>query len=106
MNLLLNGVEAMEASDPATRELVVRAEQSDSKMVTVTVADWGVGLDEAEVDRLFDPFFTTKADGLGLGLAITRTIVEAHGGRVWAENNLDGGASFSFSIPAWPGGPS
>jgi signal transduction histidine kinase len=67
--------------------------------VVVTVADTGPGIAAADLDRLFDPFFTTKVDGMGMGLSICRTIVQAHGGRIWATNRDNGGASFHFSLP-------
>jgi two-component system sensor kinase FixL len=69
----------------------------------VSVSDSGTGIDEAKKESVFKPFFTTKKDGLGFGLAICRSIIEEHGGRIWAENNPAGGATFSFSLHAWRG---
>jgi hypothetical protein len=72
-------------------------------MVIVSVSDSGTGIDEAKKEQVFEPFFSTKKDGLGMGLRICRSIIEEHDGRIWAENNPDGGATFSFSLEAWRG---
>jgi two-component system sensor kinase FixL len=99
MNLILNGSEAMGVSSRAdANELSIRT-SSDGKQVEVQVRDAGVGLDSESVNRIFDPFVTSKADGLGIGLSISRSIVEAHGGRLWATQNPDGGATFYFTVP-------
>ena len=100
MNLMLNGIEAMREEGG---ELTVTA-QSEGGQVRVTVSDTGAGLPAEKLDQIFTPFFTTKAEGTGMGLAISRSIVEAHGGRLWAANNNERGASFHFTLPANEGG--
>jgi signal transduction histidine kinase len=99
LNLILNAVEAMSGSSEAARELLIRTEQDGSGGVLVAVQDSGPGLQPESLDRLFDAFYTTKADGLGMGLSICRSIVEAHGGRVWATTNLPHGAVLQFNVP-------
>lgn len=100
LNLMRNAVEAM-AQSP-NRELALAARISDDGMVTIAVADTGPGLSDEMADRLFQPFVTTKRDGMGVGLSICRTIVEAHGGRIWAENNGGPGLTFKFTLEAAP----
>ena len=78
---------------------VMRTAQEDASAVRVWVRDAGVGCDEQDVEGLFAPFTTTKAKGMGMGLAISRSIVEVHGGKIWAENNADRGATFHFTLP-------
>ena len=97
VNLMLNGVQAVATDDCAHREVVVAATRSGNT-IEVEVSDSGRGIAADMTDRLFSPFATTKARGLGLGLAISRTIVENHGGRLWA-TNLKAGATFRFSLP-------
>ena len=97
LNLIINAMHAMEGREP--RRLRLSA-QTAGDMIEVTVADTGCGLAPEIRDRLFDSFFTTKADGVGLGLSICRSIVESHGGRLWADNNADGGATFRFTLKA------
>jgi hypothetical protein len=95
-------MEAMADVDEAERGLEIRArlETGDGPpMVTISVADRGTGLPPGETQRLFDPFYTSKPHGMGLGLAISRSIIEAHGGRLWAESNGERGAIFSFQLP-------
>jgi PAS domain S-box-containing protein len=100
MNLLRNGLDALVAGVGGERRLTVETRPDGARGVLVAVRDTGVGLPaEAEDDRIFDAFFTTKPDGLGIGLAISRSIVEAHGGRLWAERNADRGATFYLSLP-------
>lgn len=99
LNLLLNATAAMRDTPPALRKLVITTAKQDSQAVMVSVRDAGTGIDKNGMERLFEPFYTTKADGLGMGLSISRTIIKAHGGRIWAENNREGGATFYFSLP-------
>jgi len=100
LNLVVNGMDAMSTLDGGERRLEIRG-SADVRDVTVRVRDHGVGLQPGDADRLFRAFFTTKPSGMGLGLAISRTIIESHGGRLWAEPNDDGaGATFAFSLPA------
>ena len=81
-------------------EIKVRAEPDGARMATVAIRDHGTGLNRDKLDKVFDPFYTTKPDGLGMGLSICRSIIEAHGGHLWAENNADGrGATFYFTVP-------
>ena len=100
LNLLLNAFHAMKDCPLDGRRVVVRTEPDGDHMVIVAVRDRGVGLSSDELDKIFQPFYTTKSDGLGMGLAISRSIIEAHGGRLWAENNSDRGATFYFTVPA------
>jgi len=99
MNLILNACEAMNDLDPDSRKLVVRVSMDQSENVLIAVRDSGHGLDEKKSDRVFEPFYTTKSEGMGMGLSISRSIAEAHGGRLWYENNSDRGATFYFTVP-------
>jgi len=101
LNLLLNGMEAMADTPASRRRLAVRTARSDGG-AEVAVTDSGPGIPPARLSPLFDSFFTTKKEGMGLGLSIARSIVEAHGGRIWAENRADGGAIFRFTVPTEP----
>jgi PAS domain S-box-containing protein len=98
MNLMLNGIDAMKDTDGA-RELVIRSQRSENGNVLVRVSDTGLGLPPQQADQLFSAFFTTKPHGTGMGLSISRSIVESHGGRLWAASNSPRGASFSFTLP-------
>jgi len=98
VNLMLNGVQAVATDDCLRREVVVAATRSGDT-VEVAVTDSGSGIAADVASRLFSPFVTTKARGLGLGLAISRTIVENHGGRLWATSLTNTGATFRFSLP-------
>jgi PAS domain S-box-containing protein len=103
LNLLHNARDAMIEVRDRARQLLIKTEEEKGDRVRVTVRDAGVGVDQANVDRLFDPFYTTKADGMGIGLSVSRSIVERHQGRLWAEpNDSAPGATFSFSIPTAP----
>ena len=82
------------------RKVMVRAKINGDGVVEISVRDHGIGLTSDELVKIFEPFYTTKREGLGMGLAISRSIVEAHGGRLWAENNTDRGSTFYFTIPA------
>jgi C4-dicarboxylate-specific signal transduction histidine kinase len=100
INLIINGIQAMESVTDRVCELLIRSGRSDAGEVLVSVQDSGAGIDPQHLNRLFDAFFTTKPDGMGMGLAICRTIIEAHGGRLWATGNAGPGATFQFSLPA------
>ena len=99
LNLLLNATTAMKNTPRTLRKLVIRTAMRDSRTVMVSVEDSGTGIDQDITDHLFEPFCTTKADGLGMGLAISQTIIKAHSGRIWAENNAERGATFHFTLP-------
>ncbi len=99
LNLIMNAVEAMSETSNGPRELLIRTGTDASGGIVVAVQDSGPGLSPEHVDRLFTPFYTTKPQGMGMGLAICRSIVQAHGGRLWAATNRDRGASFHFSLP-------
>jgi two-component system sensor kinase FixL len=101
MNLLMNGIQAMDGVNERPRRLVIEVGRSaeDPRSVVLSVSDAGPGIDPASLDRLFDAFFTTRQDGMGMGLSISRSIVEAHGGRIWATNRPEGGARFHVSLP-------
>jgi len=99
LNLLMNAIEAMSGAGAGPRELVVRSGTAEAQGVLIAVQDSGPGLDPQSLDRLFEAFYTTKAQGLGMGLAISRSIIEAHGGRLWATANASRGAVFQFTLP-------
>jgi len=98
MNLMLNGIDAMRDVD-GTRELAIKSQRTENEQVLVTVSDTGVGLPAQQADRIFQAFFTTKSHGTGMGLSISRSIVESHGGRLWARENSPRGASFQLTLP-------
>jgi C4-dicarboxylate-specific signal transduction histidine kinase len=100
VNLILNGIEAMSDVAGRPRRLVVRSEPQNSGEVLVSVEDSGIGIDPKNEKRIFDAFFTTKAQGMGMGLSISQSIIEAHGGRLWASRNNDYGATIQFTLPA------
>jgi signal transduction histidine kinase len=99
LNLMMNAIEAMGGAGEGPRELLVRAGTDESQGVLVSVQDSGPGLDPKSLDHLFDAFYTTKPQGLGMGLAISRSLIEAHGGRLWATANVPHGAVFQFTLP-------
>jgi C4-dicarboxylate-specific signal transduction histidine kinase len=98
MNLMVNSIDAMEDVDGA-RELAIKSQRAENEQVLVSVSDTGVGLPQQQADQIFKAFFTTKLQGTGMGLSISRSIVESHGGRLWAAENSPRGASFCFSLP-------
>jgi predicted ATPase/signal transduction histidine kinase len=100
LNLILNGVDAMKAVTDRPRELMVSSARTEPGAVAVVVGDTGTGLDPAIAERIFEPFFTTKADGLGMGLSICRSIIDAHGGRLWAARREPYGMALCFTVPA------
>ena len=100
LNLLRNGIEASRNTSKDRREVVIESRTNGPGTIEIAVADRGRGLPVGGEDRIFDPFFTTKPDGMGMGLSISRTIVEAHGGRLWAENGAAHGATFQFTLPS------
>jgi C4-dicarboxylate-specific signal transduction histidine kinase len=99
LNLVINGLEAIARTNDGERELSVSSGQNESGNVTIVVSDSGVGLESANLEQIFDAFFTSKPDGMGMGLAISRTIIESHGGRLWATANSPKGAVFRFTLP-------
>jgi PAS domain S-box-containing protein len=100
LNLVVNAIDAMRGGvHRARQELLVASSRDETNGVLVTVQDSGTGLDETSLDRLFEPFYSTKAEGMGMGLTISRTIIEAHGGRLWATANVPQGAIFQFRLP-------
>jgi PAS domain S-box-containing protein len=99
INLVMNGIEAMQSVTDRPRQLVIRSSQDETEQVLVSVTDCGVGISSENADRLFSAFFTTKASGMGMGLSICRSIVEALGGRLWATANIPHGATFHLTLP-------
>jgi C4-dicarboxylate-specific signal transduction histidine kinase len=97
-NLLLNGIEAMKEVD-AARELTIKSEQAENSHVLISVSDTDVGLAPEQAEQIFKAFYTTKADGTGMGLPISRSIIESHGGRLWATANSGRGATFRVALP-------
>jgi signal transduction histidine kinase len=100
VNLILNAIEAMSETTQGKRDLLIRTATADGEGVLVMIADSGPGLPPASLERLFEPFYTTKPSGLGIGLSICLSIIEAHGGRLWVSPNLPRGAIFQFTVPA------
>jgi PAS domain S-box-containing protein len=101
MNLIVNSIDAMKDVE-GSRELVIRSQRTENEHVLVSVIDTGVGLPQQQMSKIFNAFFTTKSYGTGLGLRISRSIVESHGGRLWAADNSPRGASFCFTLPSKP----
>jgi len=98
MNLMINGIDAMKDSD-GTRDLAIKSRQAENEEVVVCVTDTGVGLPLQQAEQIFNAFFTTKPHGTGMGLRISRSIIESHGGRLWAADNSPRGASVCFALP-------
>jgi signal transduction histidine kinase len=98
MNLMMNSIDAMKDVD-GTRELAIKSQRTGNEQLTVCVSDSGVGLPSQQADQIFHAFFTTKPHGIGMGLAICRSIVESHSGRLWAADNSPRGASFHLILP-------
>ena len=99
MNLMINSIDAMKAVDGA-RELTIKSQRAENEHLLVSVSDTGVGLPSQQANEIFDAFFTTKSGGTGMGLRISRSIIESHGGRLWADDNSPRGATFQFTLPA------
>jgi signal transduction histidine kinase len=103
LNLIVNAIEAMGATGTGPREVLISTAADSSNGVSIAVRDSGPGLPPEEITRVFDPFYTTKESGLGMGLSICRSIVETHGGRLWACTNEPQGAVFQFTVPVGRG---
>jgi C4-dicarboxylate-specific signal transduction histidine kinase len=103
LNLVMNGIEAMTSVNDRERRLLVRSQRLDPGKVCVSVRDSGIGVSPDVMGRLFEPFFTTRSQGMGMGLPISRSIIEAHGGRLWAESAPSHGAVFQFTLPSADG---
>jgi two-component system, LuxR family, sensor kinase FixL len=101
INLVMNGMEAMAAVTGRPPELVIQAHRHEGEQVLIAVRDSGVGIEPQLIDNLFNAFFTTKPNGMGMGLSISRSIIEAHGGRIWATRNSGAGATFQFTLPSY-----
>jgi C4-dicarboxylate-specific signal transduction histidine kinase len=104
LNLLLNAMDALTDGVPSQPCIQVSVHQPNSGIIEVRISDNGLGIPDAALARLFEPFFTTKATGMGMGLAVSQTIIAAHQGKLWAENRPEGGACFCFTLPVAPGG--
>jgi PAS domain S-box-containing protein len=102
LNLMMNGIEAMSSAGDRSRQLLIKTQRDDSDQILISVTDSGIGLDPKHAERLFEAFFTTKTEGMGMGLSISRSIIEAHGGRLWATQNAGSGATFQFTVPMSP----
>jgi len=101
INLIMNGMEAMASVTDRPRELIIRSHRDDADQVLVSVQDSGVGIEAEHMDRLFNAFFTTKPTGIGMGLSICRSIIDAHDGKLFASRNAGAGATFHFILPAY-----
>jgi signal transduction histidine kinase len=99
LNLILNGLDALNRTSAENRLVRVSARLHETHSIEIAVSDTGHGIPVGKLQQVFDPFFTTKSNGMGMGLPISRTIIEAHSGRLWAENNIEGGAVFRFTLP-------
>jgi len=99
LNLVMNGIEAMDTVTDRPRELLIRSRRHGSDQVVVAVQDSGIGIDRQNLEKIFNAFYTTKSQGMGMGLAISRSIIENHGGRLWAVANDGSGVTFEFALP-------
>jgi signal transduction histidine kinase len=100
LNLIMNAIEAMSEIGETQRKLLVASSKDGSNGVLVRIQDSGTGLDRESLDHLFEAFYTTKTGGMGMGLSVSQTILQAHGGRLWATPNASQGATFQFTLPA------
>jgi two-component system, LuxR family, sensor kinase FixL len=100
LNLILNGMDALNGASPEDRRIIVSARVNGAQTVEIAVSDTGDGIAAEKLPHVFDPFYTTKPNGMGMGLPISRTIIEAHGGRLWVESNHGAGATFHFTLPS------
>jgi signal transduction histidine kinase len=105
MNLLVNGIQAMKPVPDRCRELQIRSQVHGSDQILVSVEDSGIGIEPENISQLFNAFFTTKPEGMGIGLSICRSIVEQHGGRIWATRNSGAGSTFQFTLGGVQRGP-
>lgn len=101
LNLMMNGIEATTKSLDQPREILIRTKHNGSEKVLISVQDSGIGINGQDVEKIFDPFYTTKPHGLGMGLAISRSIIEGHGGKLWATPNDGAGMTFQFTLPTY-----
>ena len=99
MNLIVNSIDAMKDVDEL-REMIIKSQREENEQILVSVSDTGVGLPPQQAEHIFDAFFTTKPYGTGMGLRISRSIIESHGGRLWADGPPGRGATFQFTLPA------
>jgi two-component system sensor kinase FixL len=99
LNLIINGMDAVDGLRHEDRRVTLTAQRNGAQSVEIAVSDSGNGIPTETLAQVFEPFFTTKPNGMGMGLSISRTIIEAHGGKLWAENNPEGSASFRFTLP-------
>lgn len=99
VNLIRNAMDAMRTTDSAERQLMVTSQDTRDGMIRISICDQGEGVADQNADRVFDAFYTTKEEGMGMGLAISRTIVETHGGKLWMERNEDRGVTFLITLP-------
>jgi len=106
LNLIFNGIDAVSARPEALRNIVVSTSLTSNGFGELSISDSGAGIAKENLDRIFEPFFTTKDDGMGVGLSLCRTIIEAHNGSIWGGNGLAGGAVFRFCLPLANGGHS
>ena len=106
LNLVMNGIEAMSSVGERARELVITTRNVDADQVQVSVEDSGIGIDPQKLDKIFDSFYTTKPGGMGMGLSISRSILQAHGGRLWATAKDGPGTIFHFTLPKYHEGES